>query len=336
MKRTAEGEQLVAALARTTAAALDPLLDGFDSFALVGFPNHSNVGDAAIWLGQLDYLERRGGRVVYMCDEWSYDSAELARRLDGGAILLTGGGSLGDVWPDYQRLREDVIASFPGQTIVQLPQTINFRERANLERAAALFGGHAGFTLLVRDEESLALARAEFACEVGLCPDMAFSLEPPRPPRGDRELLALVRSDVESSGARAALAATGVECVDWPPQRGRGLALRHSSRRLGRLVGRHARWFRRLTPRLYSLYGAQARERLAAGTGLLASSRAVVTDRLHAHILCMLLGIPHVCVDTRFGKIGRFVDTWTSGSELVDIALDPLEAAARARELGRR
>jgi exopolysaccharide biosynthesis protein PssK len=335
MKRTAEREELVASLAHTTAATLDPLLDGFDSFALIGFPNHSNVGDSAIWLGQLEYLERRGGRVVYMCDEWSYDRTELARRLDGGAILLTGGGSLGDVWPDYQRLREDVVASFPEHAIVQLPQTITFRARANLERAARLFDGHDRFTLLVRDEDSLALGRQSFGCPVVLCPDMAFSLGSLRLPRGERELLALVRSDVESGGARAALRADGSDCVDWPALPRRALALRQTSRRLGRLVSRRRRWFRRFTPQLYAMYESLARERLDSGTRLLASSRAVVTDRLHAHILCVLLGIPHVCIDTSFGKIRSFVETWTYGSELVQLAPDPVEAAARARELGR-
>jgi pyruvyl transferase EpsO len=333
MKRTAEREELVASLAGTIAATLDPLLEGHRSFALVGFPNHSNVGDSAIWLGQLEYLRSRGGRVAYMCDEWSYDPRELARRVDGGAILLAGGGNLGDVWPDQQRLRERVVGSFPEHTIVQLPQTVNFRKRENFERTAQLFGSHERFTLLVRDEASLQLARAELPCPVELCPDMALGLGPIARPPEERDILALVRSDKESAGARDALCAGDIECVDWPLLRGPRLARRETSRRLGVLVGRYGQWFRRLTPRLYAIYDAMARDRLATGMRILGSSRVVVTDRLHGHILCLQLGIPHVCVDTSFRKIAPFVETWTADSELVHLVQDPREAVARARTL---
>jgi pyruvyl transferase EpsO len=37
----------------------------------------------------------------------------------------------------------------------------------------------------------------------------------------------------------------------------------------------------------------------------------VVTDRLHAHILCLLLGIPHAVLDNSYGKLTRFLDAWT-------------------------
>jgi pyruvyl transferase EpsO len=42
----------------------------------------------------------------------------------------------------------------------------------------------------------------------------------------------------------------------------------------------------------------------------------VVTDRLHTHILCLLLGIPHAVLDNNYGKVGRFISCWTSDSIL--------------------
>jgi pyruvyl transferase EpsO len=59
------------------------------------------------------------------------------------------------------------------------------------------------------------------------------------------------------------------------------------------------------------IYGNMARRRVKRGAKLLSTARYVVTDRLHGHILCVLLGIPHVCVDNAYGKIGSFFETWS-------------------------
>jgi exopolysaccharide biosynthesis predicted pyruvyltransferase EpsI len=97
--------------------------------ALLDFPNHPNVGDSPIWQGERAFLRRAGVAVVYMCDGMTYSESELAVRLGGGIILLHGGGNLGDIWGARQEWRERVIAAFPRNKIVQLPQTIVFRTR---------------------------------------------------------------------------------------------------------------------------------------------------------------------------------------------------------------
>lgn len=334
MSRGGACVDLVTSLGEEIRSTVDPLIAGESSFALVGFPSHSNVGDSAIWLGQLAYLRRRGGRVVYMCDEWSYDPAELSRRLGGGTILIAGGGSFGDVWPDYQRLREDVVERFKDNRIVQLPQTIHFKQRANLERARRAVASHPDFTLLARDRPSLEIASSELGCRSALCPDMAFALGPltidGTPADG---VLALLRSDEETSGARQRLKDRSVERIDWPMQ---SAVVREGARKLGALVGRYPAAFRHLAKPLYGLYGHMARERLNVGRELLSRRRVVVTDRLHGHILCVLLSVPHVCVDTGFGKIGGFAEAWTGGCELFEVVESPEEALTLAESLGSR
>lgn len=80
-------------------------------------------------------------------------------------------------------------------------------------------------------------------------------------------------------------------------------------------------------------YNAMAMERVRAGCALLAHGRVVVTDRLHAHILSLLMGIPNVLLDNSYGKVRRFYDEWTSSSPLTHFAQTPEEAFAIAREL---
>jgi pyruvyl transferase EpsO len=61
--------------------------------------------------------------------------------------------------------------------------------------------------------------------------------------------------------------------------------------------------------------------------------RAVVSDRLHAHVLSVLLGLPHVLLDNNYGKVRAVYDTWTSACELAHWVDSPEEALAIARGL---
>lgn len=42
----------------------------------------------------------------------------------------------------------------------------------------------------------------------------------------------------------------------------------------------------------------------------------MITNRLHGHILLLLLGIPHILLDNSYGKISGYHSTWTSGCSL--------------------
>ena len=58
-----------------------------------------------------------------------------------------------------------------------------------------------------------------------------------------------------------------------------------------------------------------ARERLAFGLRLLSRGSMVVTDRLHAHVLCCLLGIRHLLFDSLDGKVSALYEAWTKSTK---------------------
>jgi exopolysaccharide biosynthesis predicted pyruvyltransferase EpsI len=270
--------------------------------ALLDFPDYGNPGDSAIWLGAIACLASLGLEPpVYTSDQRTFDEHALRRALPSGTILITGGGNFGDLWPRHEAFRERVVAAFPDHAIVQLPQTIHFENRDALASARRVLGGHRDLTLLVRDEKSLDVATNQLGCRAALCPDLAFSLErsaepslKTRVPSGRAPVLRLFRTDHESGCDARSLA----HAVDW--------------------AGPEA-----LSPleRLERFFGAShrrvARQRLRRGTRLLQSARVVITDRLHGHVLSLLLGIPHVVIGDRNGKLRRFIDTWTSSSTLL-------------------
>jgi exopolysaccharide biosynthesis predicted pyruvyltransferase EpsI len=310
--------------------ALRPLLPPGSRCALLDFPNYANVGDNAIWLGELAYLRQAGVEIVYRSDQVAYSRTQLAARIGDGTILLSGGGNFGDLWPAHQWFREEVVASFPRQKIIQLPQTIHFSDRSNAARACDVFERHAGLTILARDERSLSLARNELGTTAFLCPDMAFALgRLERPSPAARDVVWLLRTDHESATGPLA-----VDATDWPDDEAHGetpplpiVAARWFQRTASPQIARREVGYRALA----TVNDWLATARLARGLRALSQGRVVVTDRLHGHILSLLLGIPHVLLDSRHGKLRTFYETWTHRDQLAQWA----DSVREARELAR-
>jgi exopolysaccharide biosynthesis predicted pyruvyltransferase EpsI len=319
----------VVGLGREAEGVLRSLVRPGEPCALLDFPNHGNVGDSAIWMGTRALLERIGARVTYTCDFMTLRTAMLRRNVGKGPIFLQGGGNLGDLWPDFQRFREHVIEAFPETRVILLPQAIHFEGRESVARARQVFGSHPRLTLLVRDRQSLEIARSELKIRAILCPDLAFGLGPlcrTGPPT--RDLLLLARRDKEAAGQSAAAHVIGGRVADWGDDDLLVGVLRALTRRAlrPRLLGG-------LWHHVTRVYDAFARARLRAGIRLLSTSRVVVTDRLHGHILCVLLDIPHVVLDNSYGKLRSTLDAWTGQLSMVSRADSPEEALALAHGL---
>ncbi|MCP3736149.1 polysaccharide pyruvyl transferase family protein [Sphingomonas sp. RP10(2022)] len=275
------------------------------AYALVDFPDHANVGDSAIWLGELAILRALTGcGPVYVSTWHDFDLDAFRRACPTGPLFLHGGGNLGDIWPHHQRFREAVLAEVRDRPVVQLPQSIHFRDPARAARFAALVADHPDFTLYVRDARSLALAN-RFACPTHLVPDSAMALGPQ--PRGEPEvpLLMLLRSDDERRDHGGPPPAQA-RVVDW---------LEDDA---GMPAG--------TTP---AAREAQARARVARGLRLLGQGEVVVTDRLHGSILAGLLAIPHVVLDNDYGKIAAYLAAWPSPALTATTMAQAVELAGR-------
>jgi pyruvyl transferase EpsO len=304
--------QVIARLGAEIDRVLIPLVPD-DPFALLDFPDHSNVGDSAIWLGEMEFFKKLGRAPAYVSPTRNVDYPRLAAAIGPkGTIFIHGGGNFGDIWPQHQALREAVLRDLKDHRVVQLPQTLQYNDPASIARTAELIRAHGNFVLLVRDERSLELAKSNFPCEVQLCPDMAFCLG--RLTRGQVAapgILALLRTDKETSGVASQSAGKLPELViaDWldEPE-----GTRRQEKLATMILGcmdlsifsadrRRSRYYLRL-----------GRNRVDRGVRLLSSRQYVISDRLHAHILCTLLDIPHTALDNNYGKISGFMSAWST------------------------
>jgi exopolysaccharide biosynthesis predicted pyruvyltransferase EpsI len=321
--------------AEAARATLGQYLDPQIPVALLDYPDHSNVGDSAIWAGEEKYLRDARFDVRYVCDLGNFNETALRQRMPFGQILLHGGGNFGTIWPRYQAFREMVVQRFPEFRIVQLPQSIHFSDERSLARTQRCLSAHRDFTLLVRDRESLGVAQRDLGVHAALCPDSALLLEGSLPrATPEVDVLVLARTDKEQRGAGLGdftLAGRSVRTADWLDEPGTAWRSATQWAKAGAqgALGGTAAWQRVQR----KCFAALADERIARGAAQLAQGRVVVTDRLHAHILCMLMGIPHVVLDNAYGKLGRFIQCWHDGHPLVSLVSDAALAPAAAQRL---
>ncbi len=333
---------LVGLYAKRLRDAFAPLIPRDRSAALVDFPDSTNCGEHAIWLGQKGLLSGLGLPIAYECSAETYDRDAMAAKLGTGTILMQGGGNLGRPLLRHEvRLR--VLKDFPNNKIIFFPQQVTSRDNQDLERIANAIGHHPDVTLFARSTDTQLLFTNHFgqSARVELAPDMSFLLDPlSRAAEPLYDIVWLARTDQEHSDDRTEAAARlasqsaekivlpkfadGIEInmvvkqrpptillTDW-----QSLIFENEEARLA---------YRRLD------FDARSQARISRATYILSLGRMVITDRLHAHIFCLMMGIPHVLIGSELGKNGNFYKTWTRDSPLCRLARDPAEAWSMAR-----
>ncbi len=165
------------------------------------YPLHSNVGDLLIYHGTEQFFKDHHINVTLKRCEYDLDLEEVKAKITPNTtILLHGGGNFGDLYPQHQKIREEMVTHFPNNRIIVLPQTAYFKHEENLQKSAALFRNHSDCHLLARDERTANLF-AKFSDHVYLSPDMAHQLygtmETKQGKTGKK--LYFLRKDIEAS-----------------------------------------------------------------------------------------------------------------------------------------
>ncbi len=290
-------------------------------YALLDFPNYANIGDSAIWLGQIAYFIKHHQLPAYITDNIAYKAHDLKTALPKGPILIQGGGNFGDLWLQHQNMREQVLRDFPDRAVVQLPQSIHYNDPANIEKTAELIKQHGNFTMLVRDQKSYDLVTKHFDCKVALCPDMAFYIGALQRKSPICPALMLMRKDqeqVDTSAFEGFSIPQGAISEDWPREEASFVSdvKKKVTLKLPFILG-----LKCLNPaaRREFFYRTLAQTRLERGIEILSKGESVITDRLHGHILSLLLDIPHTVLDNSYGKVSGFHAMWTHDSDIVTL-----------------
>jgi len=329
------------------------VLPRYDSCAFLGYPYSPNVGDHLVWLGAVSYLrDVLGAKIAYVSGCHNFSEARLRREAPDAPIFLMGGGNVGDLYPYYEDFRERIIAKHHDRPIIIFPQSIYFRHMKNLEKTAEIFNHHPDLTFFVRENESEKIARQFFhRCRIVKAPDISFQLAGSpdlriSSPKKNSILYLSRYGGPEFCGdfKTSALGLPQVTLRDWA---GSGLTFRSFYALLHRegkgpyynilSLMKRAGWS--LWPRVEALrigrkpLDDHSEGLLRQAVRQVGRYRLVITDRLHGHVLCALLGIPHVILPVAYYKNESFYQTWTSQLPLCRFVNDVSGVQAAVEDL---
>ncbi len=297
-------------------STLMPLIIG--DCILADAPYYDNIGDVLIWQGINDFLRSSGRRLVQTNSGSTFNFPELSPEV---TILLMGGGNFGDLWRWFQDVRLEIIKRYPDNRIVMFPQSVWYDDTSMVAHDAEIMGRHPDLHLCARDNWSYDFMKRNFSTNnIYLVPDMAFCIDesvlnPYRNSSQSGKRLFLKRLDKEISAATPLATGLDAEVRDWP-------TIEHKPVRfwIGKFIGLAHRlvFFRSISNMIcraidyYATDGVRD-ELVKIGCRFLAPYGEVITTRLHAMILSVLLYKPMEYIDNTTGKLSAFAETWLCG-----------------------
>lgn len=312
---------LVDKLKQKLMEAMKTALKGVKRVAYLGFPLNSDKGDSLSAWGEITLLKELGIEiVVHQIDGAETEAEAVAEEiraklgsrgdLESSAVLFHGGGTLGDLEAAQLHFRLYVVERLPGYRVIFLPQAVLFSESGAdlLARTKVVFEEAKNVTIMALEDRSVRFVEGHFGSRVTVLksPAAGFALAPQRVDKAlshrnlprNVEVLYLLRTDHESN----------FEEFSTDSEK---LKQKHP----GQYV-EAGDWITYAEPLTLSatedpdpFVGNKERARLAFE--YLARGKIAVVDRLHGHIAALILDIPHVILDNKFGQIADFYGTWT-------------------------
>ncbi len=152
---------------------------------LLGTPEYHNLGDHAIAYAEEQFVKKYlpDRQILMISEKYLLQNFDvLTDRIQREDILLLqGGGNMGSEYKEQEYIRSKVIASFPHNHIVIMPQTIYFNKskesRKLMDKMIQCYSQHRDLTLVAREEVSYSIMKNRFKKnKILLCPDIVMSL----------------------------------------------------------------------------------------------------------------------------------------------------------------
>ena len=305
--------------------------------ALIGFPGNQNCGDYADWLGALKLLRELNIEICHTASGPSLNRDEMLRH-DSVDNVFAVGNVLADAraasaMADIMRTAEPPVVISP-QSFADVNASNELAARIATRPKTAVFA---------RDRRSkTAIERASGGkLKADLAPPLAFVLGQQQlrtDPEYDIVWLARTGRGDSSVEAAARLSAQAAEKLDLPefPDRLELDAVVRRRPPTVLLTDWSSLVFRNQETRLaYNALDITVRAQAYVERALyiLSLGRVIITDRAGAHVLSLLLSVPHVLCDEGGGANRAFFDEWSGNSKLGQFAETPAKAWSLARAM---
>lgn len=285
-------------------------------YVLWDLPYYSNIGDLLIWQGELDFLRNTPHKNIGSA---SKDTCIFPKLKSTDIILLQGGGNFGDLYPAHNQFRNKVIERYPDNRIIMFPQSVWYDNEESASKDAEIINRHKNLYLCARDRYSYDFMKKHFhKANILLVPDMAFCIDDKTLEKyrniDSEKTLYFKRLDKELDTS-SEIGAIDADIHDWP-------TFEHeppSMKFLWKLISMSNRLKNIGIPHRFALKSIDAYvsnfilpSLTAQGYALISGYNRIITTRLHAMILSILLHKKVEYIDNTTGKLSAFVDTWLS------------------------
>ena len=148
---------------------------------LIFTPEHANLGDHAIAYSEQIMLDKLKityyeitGMQLYKLQQYKF-----LKLLNHATVLINGGGNLGTLWPDIEKMNRWIISEIKKSTICILPNSIYYgsdeKGQNELLKSIAIYNSHQKLFLYAREKKSYELMRNIYI-NVKIVPDMVLNL----------------------------------------------------------------------------------------------------------------------------------------------------------------
>lgn len=285
---------------------------------LVGTPLHGNIGDQAIVLGEQGFFSMNYPDITLLeVPSRAFVGHEATWKKLGDTcplVLVHGGGYLGTLWPDEDKMVRSCLETFKNKPIMILPQTLYF-EHGDEDEMSIVYNraleSCVDVTVLLREAQSFDLAKRCFpSASVHLAPDMVLALDgkslgldspPPETIAEVARILLCFRNDKER-----ALDDADIEVIEAGIKAACERAL---------ITKTDTVIPKKVTPSNRCSVVAEKIDEFR-------QADLVVTDRLHGMVLSAISGTPTIALKSKSPKIEGVYDQWLKGLSNVVLADD--------------
>ncbi|WPC22385.1 polysaccharide pyruvyl transferase family protein [Pediococcus inopinatus] len=276
-------------------------------YFLMDEPDYGNLGDQAIAYAEYMFIEKYvKSRLKGI--EIQNTISQLAAVVDkqyNYPLLLQGGGNFGDRYLDFEEIRRFIISRSKKQKIVMFPQTIDFEDKAELERSIKIYSRAPNLTLVARESRSFNQMARLFQNRVIMVPDIVLSLQLPKSMLNEPRfgVITLFRNDGERSMSnhqrqqmliKLQKRFNRVSVSDTHLGKKNDSGINHTNRE----------------KYLFNMWKN------------IASHQVVVTDRLHGMIFAYITKTPCVVIKNSNHKITDTYSTWLSQCNYIEMMDD--------------
>ena len=149
--------------------------ENFDAVLLMA-PHHGNLGDQAITLAEIKFLNEIFPNITLI-----YNLENYKEYIHNNTIIfLQGGGNLGWTYKKEEKNRRKIIKSYPNNNIIILPQTSYFdKSKKNQQKISTkIYSNHSKLIIITREKVSFNIAKNIFPKnKILLSPDIVSYLD---------------------------------------------------------------------------------------------------------------------------------------------------------------